>query len=188
MRPTVTNGVVRDGMTSLTGNMQKSSGVTGQGSSASGRVRRFALMLRTTRIIEVKMVTIRHGSLADPVGLRLKVVLALYLLAAALLPFGHHDLACHLKSTTHCTTLHRRLVGRSGRRSGGRSRGSGSSTPGVAVSDPVDAPASATLRPDLRPRSARDRLTSDSSTVACGSRPATGSVQASVPSGREVSL
>jgi len=37
-------------------------------------------------------------------GLRLKVVLALYVLAAALLPFGHHDLACHIKSTTHCTT------------------------------------------------------------------------------------
>ena len=38
------------------------------------------------------------------VGLRLKVVLTLYVLAAALLPFGHHDLVCHLKSTTHCTT------------------------------------------------------------------------------------
>ena len=37
-------------------------------------------------------------------GLRLKAVLALYVLAAALLPFGHHDLACHIKSTTHCTT------------------------------------------------------------------------------------
>jgi len=34
----------------------------------------------------------------------LKVVLALYILAAALMPFGHHDLACHIKSTTHCTT------------------------------------------------------------------------------------
>jgi hypothetical protein len=37
-------------------------------------------------------------------GLRLKVVLALYVLAAALMPFGPHDLACHLKSTTHCIT------------------------------------------------------------------------------------
>jgi hypothetical protein len=34
----------------------------------------------------------------------LKVVLALYVLAAALMPLGHHDIACHLKSTTHCTT------------------------------------------------------------------------------------
>jgi hypothetical protein len=42
--------------------------------------------------------------LRGSVGLRLKVVLALYVLAAALLPFGHHDLVCHLKSTTHCTT------------------------------------------------------------------------------------
>lgn len=34
----------------------------------------------------------------------MKAVIAAYVLAAALLPFGHHDLACHLKSTTHCTT------------------------------------------------------------------------------------
>ena len=26
------------------------------------------------------------------------------MLAAALLPLAHHDIACHLKSTTHCTT------------------------------------------------------------------------------------
>ena len=38
------------------------------------------------------------------VSVRSKVVLALYVLAAALMPLGHHDLACHLKSTTHCTT------------------------------------------------------------------------------------
>jgi hypothetical protein len=37
-------------------------------------------------------------------ALRFKVILALYILAAALMPFGHHDLVCHLKSTTHCTT------------------------------------------------------------------------------------
>jgi hypothetical protein len=34
----------------------------------------------------------------------LRLVLALYVLAAALMPLGHHDVACHLKSTTHCTT------------------------------------------------------------------------------------
>jgi hypothetical protein len=44
------------------------------------------------------------GPLRGSVGLRLKIVLALYVLAAALMPLGHHDLACHLKSTTHCTT------------------------------------------------------------------------------------
>ena len=37
-------------------------------------------------------------------GLRLKVVLALYVLAASLMPFGHHDLVCHIKSNTHCAT------------------------------------------------------------------------------------
>lgn len=34
----------------------------------------------------------------------LKVVLALYMFAAAVMPLAHHDLVCHLKSTTHCTT------------------------------------------------------------------------------------
>jgi hypothetical protein len=42
--------------------------------------------------------------LSGTLRLRLKVVLALYVLAAALMPLGHHDLACHLKSPTHCTT------------------------------------------------------------------------------------
>jgi hypothetical protein len=37
-------------------------------------------------------------------GLRLKVVLALYVFAAAVMPLAHHDLVCHIKSTTHCTT------------------------------------------------------------------------------------
>ena len=42
--------------------------------------------------------------LRGTLGLRLKAVLAIYVLAAALMPLGHHDLACHLKSATHCTT------------------------------------------------------------------------------------
>jgi hypothetical protein len=33
-----------------------------------------------------------------------KLLLAAYVLAAALLPLAHHDVLCHLKSTTHCTT------------------------------------------------------------------------------------
>lgn len=37
-------------------------------------------------------------------ALRLKVLLAAYALAVAVLPISHHDLACHLKSTTHCAT------------------------------------------------------------------------------------
>ena len=81
-----------------------------------------------------------------PVGLQLNVVLAVYLLAAALLPFGHHDLACHLKSTTHCTTC---SVG---------SSAEAAADPavlarfwlldaGVAVFDAVDIPYTTTTRP-----------------------------------------
>jgi hypothetical protein len=33
-----------------------------------------------------------------------RLVLALYLLAIALLPLAHHDIVCHLKSSTHCTS------------------------------------------------------------------------------------
>lgn len=44
-------------------------------------------------------------------GFPLKVVLGAYVLAAAMLPLGHHDLVCHLKSSTHCTTC---VVGASG--------------------------------------------------------------------------
>jgi len=32
------------------------------------------------------------------------MLLAAYVLAAALLPLTHHDVACHFKSPTHCTT------------------------------------------------------------------------------------
>ena len=34
----------------------------------------------------------------------LRAVLCLYVLAAALMPLGHHDIVCHLKSATHCST------------------------------------------------------------------------------------
>jgi len=79
------------------------------------------------------------------VGLRLKVVLALYVLAAALLPFGHHDLVCHIKSTTHCATC---TVG---------SSAEAAADPavlarfwlfdaGVAFVDPADAPHSTPIR------------------------------------------
>ena len=39
-------------------------------------------------------------------GVILKVVVAAYIAALAALPFAHHDLACHLKSSTHCTVCH----------------------------------------------------------------------------------
>jgi hypothetical protein len=38
----------------------------------------------------------------------LNAIIAAYALAMALLPLTHHDIACHLKSSTHCTTC---LVG-----------------------------------------------------------------------------
>ena len=37
-------------------------------------------------------------------ALGLKLFLALYVLAAAALPLGHHDVVCHAKTPTHCTT------------------------------------------------------------------------------------
>jgi hypothetical protein len=36
----------------------------------------------------------------------LKVLIAAYIAALAALPFGHHDLACHFKSSTHCSVCH----------------------------------------------------------------------------------
>lgn len=58
----------------------------------------------------------------------LKIVVAAYFLALAALPFAHHDLACHLKSSTHCTVCH---VGTSGEDS--------SVQPGLADADLADA-------------------------------------------------
>ena len=37
-------------------------------------------------------------------GVLARALLAVYVLAAALLPLAHHDVLCHLKSSTHCTT------------------------------------------------------------------------------------
>jgi hypothetical protein len=39
-----------------------------------------------------------------PLDFILKVILAVYIAAAALLPLAHHDIACHFKSSTHCTS------------------------------------------------------------------------------------
>lgn len=35
----------------------------------------------------------------------------MYIVAVAAMPFAHHDIVCHLKSSTHCSTCH---VGTSG--------------------------------------------------------------------------
>jgi hypothetical protein len=42
------------------------------------------------------------------IGLRraLQLLVAAYFVALAAMPFAHHDLVCHLKSTTHCGTCH----------------------------------------------------------------------------------
>ena len=78
-------------------------------------------------------------------GLRFKVVLALYILAASLMPFGHHDLVCHLKSTTHCTTC---TVGSSGEAAADPSvlARFWLIDAGATVCDPSDAPHTATGR------------------------------------------
>jgi hypothetical protein len=81
-----------------------------------------------------------RGSRRD---LGLKVVLALYVLAASLMPFAHHDLVCHLKSTTHCTTCH---VGSSAEAAADPAvlARFWPNDAGVTVSDPVARPESAT--------------------------------------------
>ena len=39
-------------------------------------------------------------------GVILKFVLVAYFAALAATPFAHHDIVCHLKSNTHCSTCH----------------------------------------------------------------------------------
>ena len=36
----------------------------------------------------------------------MRVVVAAYVVALAAMPFAHHDLVCHLKSSTHCSVCH----------------------------------------------------------------------------------
>jgi hypothetical protein len=52
----------------------------------------------------------QRGSRA-PLDFILKVILATYIAAAALLPLAHHDIACHFKSSTHCTSC---IIGSAG--------------------------------------------------------------------------
>lgn len=37
-------------------------------------------------------------------GFLVKALLAIYIAGFALSPLAHHDVVCHLKSSTHCTT------------------------------------------------------------------------------------
>ena len=46
------------------------------------------------------------GTSRRRLGVIFRFVIAAYVAALATLPFGHHDLACHLKSSTHCGVCH----------------------------------------------------------------------------------
>ena len=39
-------------------------------------------------------------------GVTLRWVIAAYFVALAAMPFAHHDVVCHFKSSTHCSTCH----------------------------------------------------------------------------------
>ena len=39
-------------------------------------------------------------------GVIFEIVIVAYVVALAALPFAHHELVCHLKSTTHCSGCH----------------------------------------------------------------------------------
>jgi len=53
----------------------------------------------------------RHRVRRARLELILRVVLGLYVAAVALLPVAHHDIACHFKSSTHCTSC---IIGSAG--------------------------------------------------------------------------
>jgi hypothetical protein len=55
-------------------------------------------------------------------------VIAAYFVALAAMPFAHHDMVCHFKSSTHCSTCHV-----------GASADPGGSRPNVASADFADA-------------------------------------------------
>jgi len=46
------------------------------------------------------------GTSRRRLGVILRFVIAVYVAALATLPFGHHDLVCHVKSSTHCGVCH----------------------------------------------------------------------------------
>ena len=46
------------------------------------------------------------GTSRRRLGVILRFVVAAYVAALATLPFAHHDLACHLKTSTHCGVCH----------------------------------------------------------------------------------
>ncbi|MEP6915077.1 MAG: hypothetical protein ABJC89_05500 [Acidobacteriota bacterium] len=87
-------------------------------------------------------------------GVRLRRVLnfivAAYIVAFAALPFAHHDLVCHIKSSTHCTVCH---VGTSGEDSGAHS--GPMQVRLAAAGQPEEAPAAPAIACAIRPFSGR---------------------------------
>lgn len=89
-------------------------------------------------------------------GFLAKTLLAAYLLSAALLPLTHHDVICHAKSSTHCTTCLATASGEAAANSaaadGGRLTDAGRVNARAAVyvhADPASASAGRSP-PDLR--------------------------------------
>ena len=108
--PIVTTGTVRDGMTSLIG-------IIG-----------IEYIESRKRPLQAR----RYNQIVAPsrprLGALLRWVIAAYFVALAAMPFAHHDLVCHLKSSTHCSTCHV-----------GASADPGGSRPTVASADLADA-------------------------------------------------
>lgn len=83
-------------------------------------------------------------------GVLRRFVIAAYIAALAAMPFAHHDLVCHLKSSTHCATCHI-----------GTSADPGGTQPALAPADqadagcPLDARASAPAACVLSPSAGR---------------------------------
>ncbi|HET7697403.1 MAG TPA: hypothetical protein VFK57_16935 [Vicinamibacterales bacterium] len=61
-------------------------------------------------------------------GATLRWVIAAYFVALAAMPFAHHDVVCHFKSSTHCSTCHV-----------GASTDPGGTRPSVSSADLADA-------------------------------------------------
>ena len=87
-------------------------------------------------------------------GVFARVLLAAYVLASALLPLAHHDVLCHLKSSTHCTTCVVASTGRNCRLGSGASTASACAMPAAPSSSlPTAAPPPRSGHPpDDRPR------------------------------------
>jgi hypothetical protein len=68
----------------------------------------------------------------------LRFVLLAYFAALAAMPFAHHDLLCHLKSSTHCATCHV-----------GTSADPGGTQPALTAADFADAGVAIERRPTV---------------------------------------